>query len=81
MEQSVGTARVCKSDSKIDLQKKMNFSLSFFDSENSKLSMHLDPESGTLRPALEWMNSSEHTRVATGQMNLEERKKHNISHY
>lgn len=70
MEQSVGTARACKSDPKIDPQEqKITLSLSFFDSENSKLSMHLDPETGTLRPALEWMNSSEHTRVGTRQMN------------
>lgn len=53
MEESVGTAGACRSDPKIDSQEKMTFSLSFFDSENSKLSMHLNPETGTLRPALE----------------------------
>jgi len=54
MEQSVGTARACKSDPKIEQQeKKMTLSLSFFDCENSKQRMHLGPETGTLRPALE----------------------------
>lgn len=53
MGQSVGTAGACNSDPKIDSQKIMTLSLSFFDSENSKLSMHLNPETGSLRPALE----------------------------
>lgn len=49
----MGTARACKSDPKIDPQEKMTLSLSFFDSENRKPSMHLDPETETLRPALQ----------------------------